>query len=260
MNLLIAPSCWLPAVLIACSLASAEPGPVVINEIMYHPPRDLEQLQYIELFNAGKSERDLSGWSFSKGVKFVFPAKTKLEAGGYLVVCRDRVALLNRYRAQVPVVGEFAGHLSHGGERLELSDQDGNVMDKVKYADSTPWPMAADGHSASLERICPFAPGDDPSNWSASKLPEIETPAGTPGRRNDSFASNPPPVISDVKLTPTAPLPEQPVAVEASVADAGGVENVELVFAGRGAGSAFRAGDVADEACVPAMSGVAVIR
>jgi hypothetical protein len=230
MKPLIARSCWFPAVLIAGSLAGAEPGPVVINEIMYHPPRDLEQLQYIEVYNAGKGERDLSGWSFSKGVKFVFPANTKLQPGGYLVVCRDWAALVERYGTHVPVVGQFVGHLSHGGERLELSDQDRNVVDGVKYADSTPWPMAADGHSASLERICPFAPGEDASNWSASKLPEIETPAGTPGRRNDSFASNPPPVISDVTLTPGAPLPEQPVAVEASVADARGVENVELVF------------------------------
>src|SRR5436190_7682959 len=74
MNPMVARSCWFPAVLIAGSLARAELGSVVINEIMYHPPRDLEQLQYVELFNAGKTERDLSGWSFSKGVKFVFPA------------------------------------------------------------------------------------------------------------------------------------------------------------------------------------------
>src|SRR4051812_36627622 len=77
--------------------AAAEQGPVVINEIMYHAPGDLENLQYIELFNAGKSGRDLSGWSFSKGAKFVFPKGTELASGGYLVVGRDRAEFARRY-------------------------------------------------------------------------------------------------------------------------------------------------------------------
>jgi hypothetical protein len=54
-------------------VASSE---VVINEIMYHPPLGLEKLQYIELLNAGETEADLSGWSFSKGLKFLFPPET----------------------------------------------------------------------------------------------------------------------------------------------------------------------------------------
>ena len=37
----------------ALNVARAEPSEVVINEIMYHPPGDLEDLHYIELFNAG---------------------------------------------------------------------------------------------------------------------------------------------------------------------------------------------------------------
>ena len=102
--------------------ACAEPAKVVINEIMYHPPGDLEDLQYIELFNAGNADSDLSGWSFNKGVKFVFPKNIKLAAGGYLVACRNRKVFVEHYGREVPLAGEFEGHLSHNGERLELSD------------------------------------------------------------------------------------------------------------------------------------------
>src|SRR5678816_730603 len=137
----------------------AEPDQIVINEIMYHPPSDLENLQYVELLNSGKSESDLSGWSFSKGIKFVFPKNTKLASGRFLVICRDSKAFVERYGRDVTVAGEFEGHLSHNGERLELSDASRQTVDVVKYTDSDPWPMAADGHSPSLERICPFAPG-----------------------------------------------------------------------------------------------------
>src|SRR5262245_57164839 len=177
----------LGAALLAVSVAGAEPTPIVINEIMYHPPGDRDDLQYLELHNPGKEACDLSGWSFSKGVKFNFPAGTKLPSGACLVVCRNRAAFTRHYGKDVPLAGEFSGHLSHNGERVELSDSNQKVIDAVKYTDQPPWPISADGHSSSLERISPLAMGGDVSNWAASNLPEIETPAGTPGRINDSF-------------------------------------------------------------------------
>src|ERR1041385_1849974 len=70
---------------------------VVINEIMYHPPESRANLQYIELFNRGGSTVDLSDWSFTKGVQFKFPKGTRLAAGGYLVVCRDKTAFTAFY-------------------------------------------------------------------------------------------------------------------------------------------------------------------
>src|SRR5258706_15402895 len=97
----------------ACGLRDASAG-VVINEVMYHPPEDLDTLQYIELFNAGKTEADLSGWSFRRGVKFAFPSGTKLAPGGFLVVCRKRADFAKRYGDGVPVAGDFEGKLSHG--------------------------------------------------------------------------------------------------------------------------------------------------
>ena len=77
--------------------AQADDKDIVINEIMYHPPNDLENLQYIELFNRGNSEVDVSNWSFSKGVKYTFPAGTKIAADGYVVVCRDIDAFVKTY-------------------------------------------------------------------------------------------------------------------------------------------------------------------
>ena len=56
---------------------------VVINEIFYHAPDDLEDLEYVELFNSGAMKVDLSGWKLSKGVKFSFPKGTVLDAGQF---------------------------------------------------------------------------------------------------------------------------------------------------------------------------------
>lgn len=203
---------------------------MVINEVMYHPPGDLDQLQFIELFNADPDEADLSEWRFSKGIKFRFPAGTKLAARGFLVVCRDRAAFTRHYGAKIGIAGEFQGHLSHNGERLELSDSRESVIDAFTYSDSAPWPLAADGHSSSLERISPSSPADDASNWAASNLPDVETPGGTPGRVNDSFSPYEPPIIGTVTVTPSVPVPGQPVTVETQVSDTEGVTTITLFY------------------------------
>ena len=92
----------------ARSLCGAD-GRVVINEVMYHPPDDLDNLQFIELFNAGESAADLSGWSFGQGVKFTFASGTKLAPGAFLVVCRKRADFAERYGAGCARRGRIRG-------------------------------------------------------------------------------------------------------------------------------------------------------
>ncbi|HTL16061.1 MAG TPA: lamin tail domain-containing protein, partial [Patescibacteria group bacterium] len=70
---------------------------IVINEIMYHPPLEMEDLQYVELFNRGDSTVDLSRWKFTKGISYVFPNQTQLKAGEFLVVCRSTNLFANNY-------------------------------------------------------------------------------------------------------------------------------------------------------------------
>ena len=66
---------------------------IVISEIMYHPghalntPENLKQ-EWIELFNRGTQTVNLTGWRFSEGVEFVFPAAS-IGAAKYLVVAAD---------------------------------------------------------------------------------------------------------------------------------------------------------------------------
>src|SRR5688572_27562293 len=94
---------------------------VVINEIMYHPADDQDELQYVELHNPGAQPVDLAGWSFARGFEFVFPPGASLAPGGYLVLCRDPDAF-RRHFGGVAVGGKFSGKLSHNGERVELID------------------------------------------------------------------------------------------------------------------------------------------
>ena len=58
---------------------------MIINEIFYHAPDDLEDLQWIELYNDGDGAVDLTGWMLDGGSIFVFDA-TKIATQDYVVV------------------------------------------------------------------------------------------------------------------------------------------------------------------------------
>ena len=222
----------------ALRLLAAEasaPG-VVINEVMYHPPDDRDDLQYIELLNPGANGVDLSGWSFTKGCSFTFPPGLQLPAGGYLVLSRAPAAFKAQYPGATSVAGPFTGRLSHNGERIELCDAQGRLVDGVKFDDRPPWPLGADGYGSSLERICPAASGDDPANWASAELKRDDRIGGTPGHASGCFSAIPLPNVSEVRFDPAAP--GRPVPVTAVVEDATGVQAVALawwVWSGQGA-------------------------
>lgn len=217
--------CLLGLLGIACRSA----GGVVINEIFYHAPEELDDLQWIELHNPDAQAADLSGWKLRGGVDFQFPPGTTLAPGGFLVVCRD-AKLFGEFH-DAAVAGQFRKSLGRGGDTVEIADAGGRLMDRVTYDDREPWPAAADGASASLERITPVQPGDRVENWTASPLPgDASRPAGTPGLTNAAHASQFPPVIRGLAVTPQAPIPGQPLQVQVEVEDPEGIQAVELRY------------------------------
>ncbi|MBI4600938.1 MAG: CotH kinase family protein [Planctomycetes bacterium] len=151
---------------LALLLAAPLGAQVSIHEIHYHPRDDREEEEFVELANAGPAAADVSGWAFTDGVSFVFPAGTAVPAGGYLVVARDPARLRAKHGlAEADVVGPYAGALSNGGEALELRDARGRFADAVAYGDEFPWPAEADGGGPSLECVNPAFDNSTPRNW-----------------------------------------------------------------------------------------------
>ena len=209
---------------------------VVINEIFYHAPDSMDDLQWIELHNPDPQPADISGWRLTRGVEFQFPANSVLPSGGFVVLSKDPKLFAEFYEARVG--GQFKKSLGRSGDTVELVDGAGRSVDRVTYGEGDPWPASADGVSASLERITPNAPGARPGNWSGSPLPEDEErPAGTPGQTNASHSSNLPPAITAPVFTPAIPVPGKPIRVQVSVDDDDGVAAVELRYRVAGPGT-----------------------
>ena len=179
-------------------------GPVVINEIMYHPVSpdggvtDNTIDEFVELLNITNTAVRLfdadfptNRWILRGGVDFVFPPNISISEGGsVLVVSFDPAdaGLLNAFRTKfsvpqsVPIYGPYTGRLSNAGDEVELYYPDtpegplqpdaGFVpyirIDKVNYSDVAPWPAAADGTGMSLQRRTASAFGNDPIDWTAA--------------------------------------------------------------------------------------------
>lgn len=223
------------AVLLVGFVTSTAHGQVVLNEILYHAPDDLDNLQFIELHNAGEQAVDISGWKLTKSVTYTFPAKSTIDANGYLVVCKNLKEFKTHYR--MDAAGQWEGTLSHSADHIELVDANGKKIDSVKYKSRGAWPIAADGYSSSLERICPTAATTGPENWAPSPMaPGSPRPMGTPGKKNATFAPGLPPVISKVTFTPKHASPTEGITIEATV-KGDELGDVELRY--RVAGSGF---------------------
>jgi len=173
--------------------ANAAPavGPLVFEEIMYHPEEG--EYEYILLRNISGSDvplydegHPLNTWQFTEGIEFGFPEGVVVLSGGVVLISEvDSATYLARYGvpAEVQVFGPYTGNLSDGGETLTLAKPGEPQVfpdfvpyitaESVKYNDNFPWPSEPDGDEAALHRLVSGEYGDDPVNWGASFAPEL---------------------------------------------------------------------------------------
>lgn len=187
-------------------------GPVIINEIMYHPVNGTNEIadeEFIELHNVTGSPVLLfdpvyteNGWQVGGGVDFTFPSNSLIAANGYvLLVNFDPAtnaaavsAFQARYGTSATLFGPLGGRLGNGGEEIALYRPDAPqqaphpdagfvpmiLVDRVVYGDAAPWPLAADGGGASLQRLGDSLYGNEPLNWKAEPATAgaTNTPSG----------------------------------------------------------------------------------
>jgi hypothetical protein len=144
-------------------------GDVIFNEIFYHSPGGSDLDEFLELHNRSSSPVDVGGWHV-EGVRLTIPEGTTIAAGGYLVLCADPVRMANVHGLAPPLLltTPWTGSLRNAGERLELLDTNGNLVDTVRYRDGGEWPIWADGGGSSLELIDPGSDNDVAGSWDAS--------------------------------------------------------------------------------------------
>jgi len=208
---------------------------VAINELHTNPDVKTELVEFVELYNYGTVAVDLSGWSFTEGVFYTFPAGTTLPAGGYVVVAANPEQLSAKFgteRVGLPggkVFGPYGGGLDGDGERVVLCDAAGRVVDEVDYQLGFPWPTVGDavpegsaGMGASLQLVNPRFDNNLGGSW-RSAFP-------SPTQANRVFSTSLSPQVRQVKHSPRQPGGGQVVTITAKVTDEDGVKSVQLRY------------------------------
>ncbi len=222
--------CALALLLAAAPFAHAADPQLVINELMVHPlefwpptqPYPNTNLsEYVELYNAGTTTISLANYRFDTGITFTFTNGT-LAPGAYGILCENRSYFTNAYLTVTNVLGQFAGKLNDGGERITLSRLDGVTSnwvteDTISYIEDT----ETDGTGKSLELIHPkFARLDDQFSWD---WVASTTVSGTPGVVNSRFTAAPFPVGGDIQQDLALPPSQSSVKITTRASGRDGV-------------------------------------
>ncbi len=165
--------------------SSPRVGPVVINELHYHPASQGTAVEeFIELLNLSTASVELGGWRLSGDVSFSIPTGTRLAAGATLLVVpfdpadtAAKAAFTTAYGVSqgVSILGPYSPHLPNDSGTVMLGAPDTlegaavfRTVDTVTYLDQGAWPVAADGSGASLQRVDLTSIGASASAWVAA--------------------------------------------------------------------------------------------
>ena len=208
--------------------ASPKVGPVVINEIMYHPSETNAlgrmPVEYVELLNVSAAPVPLyhtqyptNTWSLTGGISYDFPTNLTLLPGKFLLVVATNA--IEEFRqsyglsTNLVILGPWSKALNNSGDTLRLrapntpDPLDGTVaryvVDEVTYGDQLPWPLAADGLGGSLERTDSRAFGNTADNWHS--VPGT----GTPGATNSVYLPPGAIIISEIMVENRSTLQDE---------------------------------------------------
>ena len=117
----------------------AKAGNLVISEIHYNPAGNSEENEFVELMNISNEIIELTGVTFTEGIRYKFNHSETLKPQERLVITPDK----------------YEGQLDNGGERITLVDAQGEIIESFKYDDKEPWYESSDGDGPSLVRINP---------------------------------------------------------------------------------------------------------
>ncbi|HUF63679.1 MAG TPA: lamin tail domain-containing protein [Verrucomicrobiales bacterium] len=149
-----------------------------VSEILYRP-LDGNPYEFIEFTNTGPETISLAGTTLSGGdpVETLVLGDVQLDPGAFTVVSASASALRAIYGDQLPVAAEWpGGNLSDLGERIEILDPSGRIIQSFIYSSGAGWPQEASLSGKSLEVLDPHGDYSLGENWRAS----AET-GGSPG-------------------------------------------------------------------------------
>ncbi|RMH87867.1 MAG: PKD domain-containing protein [Calditrichaeota bacterium] len=153
-------------------------GTVLISEVFYDTPGTDSKEEWIELYNAGASTVDISGWSITDdngaGSTYTIPGGKSIAPGTFFTIAKNKKGFKKLYGYPADLVGGIPA-LNNTGDALVLKDDTGQTVDAVAWEGgagngvpagwgSTTDPNAPTGNS--IVRTDPAVDTDTYADWS----------------------------------------------------------------------------------------------
>lgn len=113
---------------------------VLISDIAYISDPNLEDLEFIGLYNPGDTRVDIGGYVFKSGITFTFPEGVSIGSNEKLYVTNNASSSFWLGRGANVYQWE-SGRLNDKGEDIQLTNDVTTMIDEVTYDNKAPWPI-----------------------------------------------------------------------------------------------------------------------
>ncbi len=172
---------------------------MVINEISFNNDALPDPGDWIEIYNKGKEDIDISGWKLTDSDtthRFIFAPNTWVKSNSYLVVSNDLTKMETVFGTVKNEIGTFAFGLGSETDKVCLYSLSNQLIDEVSYSNVVPWQTFDLKKLWSLELTNPAKDNNSASNWVFS------VGNGTPGVRNTPYL---PDAVNELQVSKNSP-------------------------------------------------------
>lgn len=163
---------------------------LIINEYYSHDSESDPQ-DWIEIFNKGESDIDISGWFIKDGSSnyFKISEETRINGESYIVLCKDTSNFRSFFDSGQKLIGNFDFTLGHSRDVISLFNKGYLPVKSFVYDEDFNWPDSNDKTRLSVALIDTSLSMQEGRNWRTGYKEY-----GTPGYTNI------PPRITDLYL------------------------------------------------------------
>jgi len=171
---------------------SAEPGDLIINEILFNPPANCND--FVEVFNLTDNylalsklySANLDASGYPNTINEVAEDAYILPPNQYYILTESTECLEEAYGNVDPKKSILTNLPSMPDDEgtILLMNYSGDIVDQVTYSADMHHSLLDDEDGVSLERISPFSPSDNRSNWHSAAA---DVGFATPTRENSQY-------------------------------------------------------------------------
>lgn len=141
---------------------------ITVSEINFDPEPTINSGNWIELWNHGFADVNISGWKIQDGNplhNYTIPEATILSANNYYVFAVDTILFKTQHPEITNMTGPLGFGLNNSEETIRVYDIQNNLKIEFTYLDDLPWPVGADGEGRTMELSNPLIDLNNAVNW-----------------------------------------------------------------------------------------------